>query len=896
MSETTPATSVQLSQAVVQIPYFLDHELQQQVLIDPSALDTGIIGERQLVHVAALRLIATERLREGQQAWQTHVQSLSEGQEPPRRTEWLAAWRTEWQFTEERRHQVMDRHPLLVRRAGRQLMRLQNEGRFDPGPTPPGPAIRGAELLHGHTVEPALVATHLHRAGYQHRSSAVATRRQQLDSLPYPPDAQTYLQAFPPVEGRRPDEHALHAIAGMLNMATDTLESIVLEHHIFPTVRLDGYLREQEYYTPEAIDRMREIIDRMPFVNPESEARLSDLYETYGWQLVEAAASDLGATTFLRRHLHKRHVRCIARAHLPRLEARLRYLTTIQEGEMGYDDLAAALEVSRSAAQAAASDADRARARWLRPGPDSVRRRGRTVFPPHVIAEILNRRRQYLTPDLLPEVAMAARYPELLKSQRVAHILRRLSDRPVRLQLMGSSQAKKCRPWEVLRDLDGQLDVPADAVPILWDDLPRGQFELDPLRIAYARELQALLSSPNHVDPTPISVWIGRVHERLGTFAMTAAPAGARQLPIISAVVNRAARIGDIRTGSEGPPRPRRRRAALSAPIVFAADEPEPPAIDPSDSLAAQTAVFGGAAIPAGERPYGRYGPARARLSAEAAARHAPPRYSILVPPAQIMQRTRSRRLSVADISEATGAPPAVVQASIAARRSMFKTPPKELRRGVTVECYEGGQLDALLVDLVGLSPQQMARRLNLPEEEITAQLRGTPARANAQGRYSNATWERLRVDLRLAPPEQWQIADFISGMSEEEVVALASSLGVTVNSYYVRGLGQRPHVSVGGGKLLQAQFDMYYDEDSLRYPSPHADWHDRYELAEIAGCTPETVDAWMATKVQSSSDTEWAQVRNEQLRGRNIRVLPHYNKRLCDGFLQTMRQHAARG
>ncbi|HEX7963542.1 MAG TPA: hypothetical protein VF466_03025, partial [Candidatus Saccharimonadales bacterium] len=411
---------------------------------------------------------------------------------------------------------------------------------------------------------------------------------------------------------------------------------------------------------------------------------------------------------------------------------------------------------------------------------------------------------------------------------------------------------------------------------------------------AYARELQALLSNPNHVDPTPISVWIGQVHERLGTFAVAAAPEGARQLPIISAVVNTTARIGDIRAGSEGPPRSRRRRALPA--LVFAADEPEPPITDPTDSPATQTAVFGRAAIPAGERPYGHYGPARAQLSAEAAARYAPPRYSILVPPAQITQRTGSRRLSAADISEATGAPVAVVQASVAARRSMFKTPPKEVRRGVTVECYEGGQLDALLVDLVGLSPQQMARRLDLPEEEIIAQLRRTPARANAQGRYSDAMWERLRVDFRLAPPEQWQVTDFISGMTEEEVVTLAGSLGITANSYYVRGLGRRPHVSRGGGKLLQAQFDMYYAEDSHPYPPPHADWHDRYELAELAGCTPETVDAWMASRVQSSSDTEWAQVRNEQLRGRNIRVLPHYSKRLCDGFLQTMRQRAVRG
>ncbi|HEX7963993.1 MAG TPA: hypothetical protein VF466_05410, partial [Candidatus Saccharimonadales bacterium] len=466
MSETTPATSVQLSQAVVQIPYFLDHERQQQALIDPSALGADVIGERQLVHVAALRLIATERLREGQQAWQMHMQSLPEGQEPPRRAEWLAGWRAEWQFTEERRQHVLDRHPLLVRRAGRQLMRLQNEGRFDSGAALPGPAVRGAEILNGHAVEPAIVATHLHRAGYELRSSATATRRQQLDSLPYPPDAQTYLQAFPPVERHSPDEHALHVVAGMLNMAAETLESIVLEHNIFPAVRLDSYLREQEYYTPEAVDRMREIIDRMPFVNPDTDIRLSSLYNAYGWGLVESAAADLGAVTFLRRHLHKRPVRCIAQTHLPQLEARLRYLTTLQEGEMGYEELAAALQVNRSAAQNAANDADRARARWLLPGPDSARRRGRTVFPPHVVAEILKRRRQYLTPDLLPEVAMAARYPELLRSQRVTHMLRRLSGQAVRLQLTGSSQPKKCRPWEVLRDLDDQLDVPANAIPI----------------------------------------------------------------------------------------------------------------------------------------------------------------------------------------------------------------------------------------------------------------------------------------------------------------------------------------------------------------------------------------------------------------------------------------------
>lgn len=895
MSETIPGTPVELSQDIVQIPYFLDPELQRQALTSPSALDPDVIGERQLVHTAALRLIATERLHERQRAWETYIQSLPTGQEPQRRSEWSANWREGWQLTQERRQRIMDRHQLQVRRIGRQLMRLQNEGRFDGNGLPLDPSVElvpANDMLSGYEVEPETVAAHLHRAGYQNQTTAyyIVRRVARQDMEPYPADARTYLASFPPVRRRSPDEHGPRTVAAMLNTSDGTLEGLALEHDIFPVVRLDDAAREQEYYIPEDIERLREIINRIPYINLDVEMRVSELYETYGRSVVDIALADAPVSTFLRRQSSGRPGRCVSRDQLSQVEVRLEYLTTLQEGEMGYEELAVALEITRSAAQDVATVADRTKGRLLHspPDPQGRRRRVRTVFPAHVAAEMIRRRRDFLTPDLIPEIAMVARYPELVKSQRVSHILRRLDTEPVRLRLAGSSRMKRCRPWSVLQELDVQLGVPDDAVRIIWEDLPRDQLDTDPAHIAYARELQALLSSPKHVDPIPISVWIAQLEERLGVFRQAAPPDSSLLLPIVSRIAGATANAGEVRARSEASPSPRRSRAA--PPAAPAMDEPAPAPPQPAPEPTPLPVIRAQPAFPAGERPYGRYGPARAPMSPEMVARYAPPRYNILTPPSEVTRRNGSSRLSAADISEITGASAAVVRSAVAARQNMFKTPAREVRRGTIMDCYEGPQLDFILIDLVGLTAQQMARRLDLPEAEVVAHLRQSPARANAQGRYSSAMWERLRVDFRLPPAGQWPVTEVIHDMGEDQIIALANSLGVTVTSYYIRGQGHHAHVSNGGAKLLQAQFSHYYADDARPYPAPSFDWFNRYEIAGMAGCTPEKVDAWMAPQLQTSRDMEWAQVRDERLRHRDIRVLPHYSNNLCDRFLRVVR------
>jgi hypothetical protein len=910
---------VELSQAVVQLPYFLDDGLQEQALNDPRRLTPEVIGERHLVHTAALRLVATERLHERRRTWDAQVKGLPKGHEArgrAARSVWMREWQADWQFTDERRQRVMDRHPLAVRVAGRQLMQLTNRERLDDDGLPLDPD--SVETIHGRSFLPASIENarrtimHLRRAGFTRSLDTQHFQPQMLETVTYPAYALKYLEIFPVLALNADDEHAFNDVVKLLNITPNHMNEIIEQENIFPVMRADRSpgRHDREFYTPEAIARIREIVERTPY-KTDDEVLLSRVIETAGRRdLVAVALENLGLSTPFRRIHGGPSRRCVTTNDRDRINNHIEYLTTRQPGEMDVRELADALGVHRTQVYPMLRPDEWARGRELyakasENEPGSRRWRKRMLLPPDVVANVIERNRwQHLPPDLITEVGIATYLSHLPSApQKYLRVLKEGGDSAIALRLTGSRRVLNCRPWKLLREMEQHFGLPADADRILWDRMPRGPFETDPERIEYAREWQRrLLKEPDDIDPTPIDEWIAHIKSQLEDFAAIAPPEGTQLLRIIPL----RARHGGARLTPPPfyTPRSRRKGAHKAA----TARPPKPIAVPPTEVIIEEAPTIpseptpepqrlASPAFPVGERPYGAYGPSRAPLPPEVARRYQPPRHTLVVPLREISARNRSSLFSAADIAEATGASIGQVEtlikghlnlaeASLGAHKGVGQ-PAREIRNGQRVNCYTSAQIEPVLVELVGLTAEQIARRLNVDVSELAPYLgTGTWARANEHGRYNYSTWQQLRQEFQAAPPENWPLTQVISGMRESELLELAQSLGVPLRTYYVPGMGRVPHVGNTGAKLLMAQFPRYYEDGLIDYPwAPH-DYYNRYALAAESGLDPHEVDEWARQHIHSSRDMRWMRVHDENLRRQDINVLPHYNNSMRERLL----------
>jgi hypothetical protein len=525
------SVTLEMTQSVLGIPYFLDGERNQSAL-EASHPDRAALGERLLVHNGVVRAITEEYQRED---WLAKVRQQAPPEQPK-------------EFTESRRAYLLRRRPLAVRQLACQLMRIINSERLDDEGQPltddiaaNTPYVPSSEVLYGYEAAPMSVAMHLRRAGF-HR--VFDTRVARLSEFTYPADAVDFLRAHPPATVSRLGEHGLIYIKHALHTTTGWLTNLVYEHDLFPVLRLTSKGIEYEAYKTEQQQVLSAAVAQVPYVAKNEtpiHVIITELsqggprHETF----LRKALEDSGLPTPLRRYGgfgNGAPVHVLSQTDARRFREHVQYLTTPQPGEMDAAELCAAADTSPSSLSRSILPHDKLRRRSI----FSFDTEGwRTIYPPEVSQAIIRRARVHrLSPHLVTETWILQRFASLSVTT-IDKRLVALPNDPIYIKLAFPAKPKliQARTWAELRTLEELLPLPDGAEPIRWEDVPQGLFETDPDKLEYSRRLQSLHSPPEHVDDTPIGEHIQKTLAELAQFAIATAPPDRQLLPIIPAVV-----------------------------------------------------------------------------------------------------------------------------------------------------------------------------------------------------------------------------------------------------------------------------------------------------------------------------------------------------------------------
>ena len=850
MAEVTQ-TAAAMTQALIGVPHLLTPPELHGRPLEPRE-GTVDLGDGFDIHLQAMRLIATRRRHE------------------------LSADPVDW-YT--RLQEVQNRHPLAVRKLGCKLMSLHNQRRLAPDGTPldnPAAANTGrisfSELLQEwEDFEPRVVARHLRYAGY---FASIPVR--DSTSLPrilariYPADARDYLNTHPPIIEAAASDMTRDTLATKLGVTRKTLSRLLRDAPIYPTVYMSSHAGpvEAEYYDDRHLHILRPLAGQPPPPG-KNEMLVSTLSAEYKHSaLFTEAFAAAGIPTFDRKAANGHAARTLNANGVNRMRKIMIALTTPLPGEQDSKDIEKEIGVSLQTIYNHTYSEDILEGRKLYSLGGA---NWHYIFPAHVAERIKARiRLPRLPPYLISEAGIVKRNGR--SGSHIYDTLRKLayehSDQDTQLSLFASrpNRPPRCRSWMAMLALEGRLKPLSQTIQIEWERLPYVCEDLDPQKIEYARWVQRQYVHPNHVDNTPIEEYVAR----------TLAAIESGSLPVLDPYAG-------MRRGK------REHQPIRSASgVVLPSETILSRIILP---LAQQIGDFPAPVIPGGQRPYGKYGPAKAHRLLEMLHRHEPPAYYMQIP---LIEAGRIRMvddlprvgLTLGDLERTTDAPAAVLRESIDRWRSQFSTPFTEVRKGYRMERYEGGLLEAILIDVVGLNIEQMANRTGASNLAIAGYLQITRARANANGRYCRPVWERIQTEFKRAPGGYKVLEAVWPDVPLAELRSLAAQLGIAIIDFYTVDSIKAPHVNKYGGRLIEAQFTLRHPSGKP-YAPPRYGWTNRYDLAAATGTTPAQVDQWMNSTLGAESETEWCLARIPELP--HIKVLPYYAPTLYGRYRRTI-------
>ena len=746
---------------VLRLPLLLDQYTGPQALpVPPEGIEP-----RRLIHTGVLRCIAQQR-----------------------RAERMAAPHNDpaWQLTESRIDGIRRHHALTLRMVGRSLMQIHNRERFDANGEPLSTAIAEAvtlipapRILEGRGDDPKEVMLHLARAGYFPKT----LNRDSLDKFldrQYPEDSLMYLQAYPPARPPQAGEKTRNQLRAVFGVSRHTIETATDRLAVYPVIRKARTKGGSEYeYFGEPEQQLiesalQESVTQVPPLSSEEISVQTVGRKLKSVELTAIAIREGGISTFARRLPEQnKRATCMRIDEVPVVREVLHMLCSLRPGEKGYNEIARAIGISRSSLY---DNMSRIRPDELAASRLLYGRYGKSppIFPPDIAANIEKRFTlppipPYVisTPGIVRRLAPTTGAPGV-RSALATALTPKLE---MRLTSVVGGKLSYLYSWDDICRFEQKRYPSVNTTdPIDWGRLPSGPADIDPEKIAYAREIQARYVNPAHVDHMPIDQYI------------------------------------------------------LLQPPLYMLRAPKTKA---------------------------QY---RGGLTIE-----------------EIMDRTTAER--------------AAIQQTIDAHTGRFTPPHPVMHNGTTIVPYIGEHLQTILIDLVGLSVTQMARRTGISESVINNYLNDRHYRTNEQGHYSKGVW--ADVEGHLVPPADLVPAHKFASpsISEKEIADLARKLGGDVSYYYV-GDRRTPFLDPWAQALVRPQIleisptgKPYAD-----YGVAYNHWYNRFELAGFARCRPSEVDTWMQSALVHNGCFIWWRVRSPKP---YARVLPHYDPDLSTAFLR---------
>ena len=382
-----------MAQSLLQIPYALNPEAVATAMTTPDNIPNNILANRRTIHTSALRLIATERWAERQQAWKT----AQTQDEQINRSAWLVEWNGQWKFTAARREQTYKRHPLALRTIARKLMQIINDERVgsqepalkDGTPLyPPIHPVTLAEIAAGRSESPLEIEKHLSKAGYGR--SRVKGKTQLTTRLA--DDARRYLIIYPPVPYPQSGELNRSAMATAFDASDNLILRIIRDKQLYPVVRMlpgrGG--REAEFYEPEEVASIRQGVEELPLISQDEVPWRNLVGQDHSKDVMWKALQLSGIPLLLRRQLRGKSTTCVRKIHIALALQHYQDLITLRPGEMGSAEIEAALDITQPTVAHHITPYDIQESRLLHE-PGIVGRHGRRVFPPHVVRRIMLR-------------------------------------------------------------------------------------------------------------------------------------------------------------------------------------------------------------------------------------------------------------------------------------------------------------------------------------------------------------------------------------------------------------------------------------------------------------------------------------------------------------------------
>ena len=899
MTEVTQ-TAAAMTQAIINVPYLLVPRDPEQGLRPNGMID---LGEDFGVHMDAMHLaIEARRLERAEVA-------------PENR----AHWNQTWEFTAARQQHVQLQYPRAIRALACTVMRRHNRrrtnefGRWsDPALQAETPMTTVGELLKGREAEPLRIVRYLRRAGYLQDipPKAAATATFLAPNRICPADARDYLDAHPAPLPPQAGECNRPQLIEKWKIGDALITHYSRTRRIYPAVRQPeghGNAQEIEFFDREGTAALEAAFAeiRPPGKDEQLAAELMTLYPS---RLFEDALKAANMEPHFRRARNSNVARALVGPQITRMHKIMAALTTLQPGEKGSEEIAEALGLKISFVRSYIQPSDVLSARKLY---QTGRRRWRYVFPPQQATVIESRLRiPRLPPYLISEAGIVAHFKPVgsnLTRDKLYGITYDNSDMDTEIALYRSnlSRPPRCRSWSALQSMERRQRPTSEAAPIKWRDIPYRRTDLDPAKIEYARWVQSKLVRPEHVDDMPIEDWIAMVQAEIATGDDTEA---ANAIPQAS------------RTRAKQPVRSSYGLVLPSEAIILASQPPaELAATLPPDTITPLLAAAEAAALEAqttDQQPSTRPATITGAQPPSAPARppstakpklitgrpastlprlHAyrPPVYGLRVPLREAGRITGDERgearlrLSAHDLAKATGAGLPEINKIVDSHRNSYATPARESRQKVSTEVYEGPLLDAVVIDLVGLTAAQMSARCHAPEAHITRLLNSTSIRPNNDGRYSAGVWKYVRAHFQAAPPHWEPLNRLPQIYTQQRWQQLAHNIGVQIKEYYTLSGFRMQHVGPSGAALLRAQLTKV-DDQGRPHQRPAANWGNRFSLAEATGTSPAQVDSWMAAHVSTSSQVEWCRVSIANMP--DIKLLPHFDSRLSYRYIAETR------
>lgn len=360
-------SAVEMTRSLLQVSEFIDPATEEAVRLSASRLGEDTAPQENQVHVQVLRLIAVGRRSERKDAWDS---------------------------TEEYYAHIRRRYMLQVRAAAKTLMRIVNDVRLDPYGKPlDTPAGRDMELFRFDEImadrdeNPYEVARHLKQAGAYRGSHArpdMNYRRRW-----YPADMLRYLEVYPPARLPQPGEMNRSGMRSF-GASDNLLNRIIRQRVLYPVPRIfEGRgSREGEFFVPEDVAIIQEEIEAVPLKGPR-ERILSTLFQEFGSAVLGEKALVLSGMDAPERRLPGQGIgRCVSVAGVRYIRVAFKKLTTLQPGEAGVKEIMAYTGFSETRIRDHIHDADEPHTRPLYDQPDG---KGRAIFPPPVVRQILLR-------------------------------------------------------------------------------------------------------------------------------------------------------------------------------------------------------------------------------------------------------------------------------------------------------------------------------------------------------------------------------------------------------------------------------------------------------------------------------------------------------------------------